>query len=237
MYQNVYDKDPKRFYTLNLDLGEIDRSNSRIEQKGIREYLLCDTCEGKFAKWEDYAAETLYGKRHGNKTYISKSSATPDKNYFFYDYSGFDYITFKLFLLSILWRLFISNSFHTPEIHEDILERLRVAVLNEDPLDFDDFGCLVQVLFYKEGIIAGKFILQPYMTGRNQDILNIAVDGFMFSFYLNSKDITVEQKEVFVNQNGKMQILGRVIFNDEGLMHQLKAMQNFYIDNFNDDQG
>ncbi len=55
MYQNVYDQDPKRFYTLKLDLEEMDRSSSRIQQKGIREYLLCDTCEGKLAKWEDYA--------------------------------------------------------------------------------------------------------------------------------------------------------------------------------------
>jgi len=229
MYQNIYDNDPKRFYTLDIDIAEIEKSKSRIQQKGIREFLLCDQCEGLISKYEDYAAETIYAKRLGNKAYIADSSVTPDFQYFIYDYAGFSYQDFKIFLMSILWRLIISDSFYTPEISPAVTERLRVAILTQDPLEFDEFGCLVQVILYKEGKIAGKFILQPYVTGIKSDIINVLIDGFMFSFYLNSKIINAEQKDVFVKPDGTMKIIGRVIFNDHGLMKQVMAMNNFYL--------
>jgi hypothetical protein len=236
MYQHLYDNDPKRFYTLKIDLEEMDKSTSRIEQKGIREYLLCDECEGKMGKYEDYAAETIYAKRLGNETYITESSASPDHQYFVYYYAGFDYKSFKMFMMSILWRLLISKSFHTPEVPADTLEKLRAALFAENPLAYDDFGCLVQVILYEEGMIAGKFILQPYVTGENQNIINVLIDGFMYSFYLDSKPLSDERKAVFVKPDGTMEIIGRIIFNDEFLLAQAMAMKNFYLNNLQDDE-
>jgi len=45
MYQNLYDHAPKRFYALTVNLDKAEGSKRRIEQKGIREYLLCGECE------------------------------------------------------------------------------------------------------------------------------------------------------------------------------------------------
>jgi hypothetical protein len=42
MYQNLYDEKPRRFHTLNVDLDDVSKSSNKIEQKGIREFLLCD---------------------------------------------------------------------------------------------------------------------------------------------------------------------------------------------------
>ena len=72
MYQNLYDNSPKRFYTLNVDLENSDNSKRKIEQKGIREYLLCGDCEVQLSKYENYAAETIYAKNLGNKATIKK---------------------------------------------------------------------------------------------------------------------------------------------------------------------
>jgi hypothetical protein len=46
MYQNLYDENPRRFHSLNIDLNDMSKSFNRIEQKGIREFLLCEQCEG-----------------------------------------------------------------------------------------------------------------------------------------------------------------------------------------------
>lgn len=229
MYQNLYDTSPKRFYTLNVDLDNSDNSKRKIEQKGIREYLLCGDCEVQLSKYENYAAETIYAKNLGNKATIKKANETPDQQYFTYEYEGFSYSDFKLFLLSLLWRVIVSKSFNTPEVDEKIIEQLRLAVHNQDPLDFDDFGCLLQVIKYKKGQIAGGFILDPFLTKNdNSPILNILIDGFMYSFYLNSKQLPTDKKDFFLKKDGTMVILGRVLFTDKGLFERIKAAFDFF---------
>ena len=229
MYQNLYDTSPKRFYTLNVDLDNSANSKRKIEQKGIREYLLCGDCEVQLSKYENYAAETIYAKNLGNKVTIKKANETPDQQYFTYEYEGFSYSDFKLFLLSLLWRVIVSKSFNTPEVDEKIVKELRLAVHNQDPLEFDDFGCLLQVIKYKKEQIAGGFILDPFLTkNENSPILNILIDGFMYSFYLNSKQLPSDKKDFFLKKDGTMVILGRVLFTDKGLFERIKAAFDFF---------
>ncbi|MBI0401354.1 hypothetical protein [Cyclobacterium marinum] len=228
MYQNLYDASPRRFYTLNVDLDNSDESKRKIEQKGIREYLLCGNCEVQLSKYENYAAETIYAKNLGNKAIIKKANKTPDQQFFSYEYEGFSYPDFKIFLLSILWRVIVSKSFNTPEVDENIVEKIRLAVHKEDPLDFDDFGCLLQIIKYKNGKIAGGFILDPYLTkDERSPILNILIDGFMYSFYLNSKELSLDQKEFFLKKEGTMVIVVSILFTDTGLYERIKAAFDF----------
>ncbi|WPV01916.1 hypothetical protein SNE26_09035 [Mucilaginibacter sp. cycad4] len=230
MYQNIYDAQPKRFYSLNIDLSDEEKSFSKIQQKGIREYLLCTECEGLLSKYENYAAETIYAKNKGNKAYIVNQSETINQDGFLYEYAGFSYPDFKIFLMSLLWRLIISDSFQTPDVAPEIAEKLRAAILSQNPLEYDDFGCLLQVIKYKKGEIMGNFILQPFLTkNAKSDIINILIDGFMYSFYLNSKSISESQKEVFLKEDGKMQIVGRIIFHDKGLLERVMAAYKYFM--------
>ena len=229
MYQNIYDKDPKRFYTLNVHIESDEDSKRKIEQKGIREYLLCADCESLLSKYESYSAETIYAKNKGNKTYIVKAEQTPDQQYFSYNYAGFKYKEFRVFLLSLLWRVIVSKTFSTPDIDATEVERLRVAILNEDPLDYDDFGCLIQAIMYKKGELAKGYILEPFLTqNENIKVLNFFIDGFMYSFYLNSKEMTDKKKKVFLKQDGTMVMMGRIIFQDKGLLERIKRTFAFF---------
>jgi len=229
MYQNLYDENPRRFHSLNVDLDDISKSSKKIEQKGIREFLLCDTCEGLISKYENYAAETIYAKNNGNKANIVNASKTDDGQYTLYDYEGFSYKEFKIFLLSILWRMLVSEKFTEIKGEEDILEQLRNAILTEDPLEYDDFGCLLQVIRYNEEQLASKFILSPYLT-KNEDslVINQLVDGFMYSFYFNSKNLPTTKKDFFLKNDGTMKILGRIIFNDPFLLESVTKAYQYY---------
>ena len=225
-YQNLYDKDVKRFNTYKINLDKPENLKKRIEQKGIREYLLCQDCETLLSKYERYAAETLYSKNLKNKAYVINSKETPDQKKFTYDYAGFDYKLFKIFLLSLLWRIIISDAFKTPNFNFENTESLRLAILNQDPLKYDQFGCLVQFKFYTKKLLVKGFILSPYMTGENNEILNIFVDGYLFSFYLNIE--TEKAKHFFLKENGTMTVLGEMLFDDKNLLGKLKAASNAY---------
>lgn len=223
MYQNLYNSDIRRFYSFAVNLEVKEKSKSRIEQKGIREYLLCQSCETQLSRYENYASETIYGKNLNNKTYIVKASETIDLKYFAYDYAGFEFTKFRLFLLSILWRLIISKTFKTPKIDGEIIEKLRLAIHQENPLEYDEFGCLLQVIKYKKGQLAKGFILEPFLTSSDEtDILNILIDGFMYSFYLNKIQIEKE-RNFFLKEDGTMTILGRILFEDKTLFEKLKS--------------
>lgn len=229
MYQNIYDKNPKRFYSLSVNLDSDEESKRKIEQKGIREYLLCGECEGLIGKYEGYAAETIYAKNKGNKTYIVKAQQTKNQDYFSYNYAGFEYKEFRIFLLSLLWRVIISKTFNTPDVNANEIEILRKAIKSENPLEYDDFGCLMQVIKYKKGELAKGYILDPFLTqNENIKVLNIFIDGFMYSFYLNSKELADNKKIHFLKPDGTMTIMGRILFNDPGLFERIKRAFGYF---------
>lgn len=229
MYQNLYDKSPRRYYSLKIETHDIDKSEKRIEQKGKRKYLLCGECEVHLSKYEKYAAETIYAKNSSSKTYMKTARETYDERNFIYEFEGFSYSNFKIFMLSLLWRQLVSKSFDRTIIEEKIIEQLRLAIYNKDPLDIDDFGCVLQIILYEKGAPASGFILEPYFTGSEDNpILNILIDGYMYSFYLNSKKLTSDEKIPFLNKNGSMMIMGRLLWDDPELSLKVKQAYQFF---------
>lgn len=54
------------------------------------------------------------------------------------------------------------------------------------------------------------------------------MDGFMYSFYLNSKQLPSDKKDFFLKKDGTMIIFGRVLFTDTGLFERIKAAFDFF---------
>ena len=102
----------------------------RFEQKGIRDYLLCEDCEGEISKFEDYVRRIFYvgvGVQitNGNPIFIQQIV----------------YRKFKLFLLSLIWRASVSNN----EFLENVSlgpdeEKIRKMLINRDPGSYHVFG-------------------------------------------------------------------------------------------------
>jgi hypothetical protein len=65
--------------------------------------ILCEPCEGKFAPYDDYAANLLINKRDT----AFRQYAEGVKSYFKAD--QFDYSKLKLFIISVLWRASVSS--------------------------------------------------------------------------------------------------------------------------------
>lgn len=223
MYQKIYDENPKRYYTLKM--GEKNQSK-KIEQKGIREYLFCDSCEGILNEYETYAAETIYAKNRKNEAFLKKANQNYLQRIFLYEFENFNYPKFKLFQMSLLWRLIISSKYETIDIGKHI-EILRTAILNKNPLEEYQYGCFLQTILYEKGKLVSGFILNPFFSKYKQvDIMNVFIDGFMYCFTITDdqilpKDIT----ENFLKKDGTIRIVGRLIFDNRPLFDKVyKAM-------------
>ena len=208
MYTGIYDENPQRFYEIKAD-GE--EQKSRIEQKGKREYLLCCECEGKLSKYEKYADENLYGKNNNAKAILVKQLKTPDGKVILYEFENFDYKSMKLFLDSLLWRLLISKSFDTPEYDEELIEKLRISLFNETPLNPNEFPCLIQSIMNSNNEIVKGFILSPIVKNNGDTtILSILIDGFEYNFYISEK-LPNDEIIPFLQKNGNLKLIGRKI--------------------------
>jgi hypothetical protein len=65
--------------------------------------ILCEPCEGKFAPYDEYAANLLINKRDTAFRQYTES----EKSYFKAD--QYDYSKLKLFIISVLWRASVSS--------------------------------------------------------------------------------------------------------------------------------
>ena len=193
LFKTLYD-DKHRFHQLS-----ISDYRSRLLQKGMREYLLCEGCEGKFSRWETYArsvivrgAELRY-TREGKITWVS----------------GIEYEPFKLFEMSILWRAGVAtvDFFRNVRLgpHE---ERLRKMLLAGEPGPPWRYGCM----------IAGTRIDGRPSTGMMIEPTPIRLDGlagvrfifggFTWGFLVSShRPVFPSAGVIFLQRDGRLPII------------------------------
>lgn len=209
MYAAIYDTQPnKRFYQIK-EQGGVYRT--RVMQKGVREVMLCGECEAKLSKYEKYADENLYGKNGWARVRIVNRVAFDDGKTFMYEVEGFDYKYMKLFLDSLLWRLLVSEVFETPDYGPEMMEKLRLSLVNETPLEELEFPCMIQPIMSEPGKTVGKFMVSPMekvLAGRK--ILYVLIDGLIFNFYVEGEP-PQDQINPFLTKSGELKLIGNLI--------------------------
>jgi hypothetical protein len=193
-YRLIYDSNPRRFHIVSGNPSE----RESFAQKGLRETLLCRACEQKLGKWEHQSkAAFVDGKG-------LRITALGDRVLL----RGFHYKTFKLFQLSLLWRMSVST---LPFFKDVVLgphdEVLRQALLNDDPLRPDQYPCWMIALQ-----ISGKpvidWMLEPSLTRLDgHHIYWLVITGIMFSYYVGSHPPPSEISALTLNDTGEMAII------------------------------
>jgi len=132
LYASTYNE-KHQAVEVTSQLGEKDN----LHQKGLREPLLCASCEEHLSKYETYAAPIL--KR------IRRLDAERRGDH--YIVQGVQYANFKLFQISLLWRASITSidMFRGVKVgeHEEVLRQM---LLDDDPGEADEYGCAMFVL-------------------------------------------------------------------------------------------
>jgi hypothetical protein len=117
LYRELYD-DKHRLAALSQD------RKPKSLQTGVKEPMLCRACEQGFSKWETYAARKL-----------ADLPSTSDRAYgSIISYHGVDYARFKLFKLSLIWRMgAASHATFSGVSLGPLQEDLRRMLISSDP--------------------------------------------------------------------------------------------------------
>jgi hypothetical protein len=168
MFRPLYDK-KHRFY----GISSIVSKPNRLYQKGLRERLLCTDCEQRLSRHERYASAVFFGEA------TSQPKRTPTGFLF----AGLNYKPFKLFLMSMLWRLAVTSiKDYKGAVLGCHLEPLRKLVLADDPSDHLTFPALVTVLTFDRRHVADLII--PPLSTRVQGASCLGVRGCRISVSL-----------------------------------------------------
>ena len=198
---------PEFFYRATYEEGlhrfaeaSVASTASRFRQKGLRERLLCKTCEGILARWEHYAAPVFRGLESGWATYVGLPAREVD---------GIDYGKFKLFELSLLWRASVSSLPEFRSVHlgrnENVLRRM---LWEQDPGRPTDFPCF---LFHSPAIwgeLKNSYIIPPYQRRVDGNRVYIfAMAGLFWIFYPSNDPPGAPYAGLSLADDGKLRIL------------------------------
>jgi len=199
LYKSMYDE-KHRFHVLSV----IEDQEDWMEQKGLREPLLCDECETKISRFEDYGRRVLKG---GAEFEVQRDGSAAIVE-------GLDYRRFKLFQLSILWRAGVSKLSLFQHVRLGPFEEtLRKMIFDEQPGKEENFGCVMFGL--NNGVDAvADLIAQPVRT-RSDDghcCYRFVFGGFQWVFFVSSKPKTGAYSVAFLQESGRLRFVIKSIF-------------------------
>lgn len=191
LYGAMYDE-RHRFNVLTV----IPDQRDRIEQKGIREALLCRSCELKISKWEHYAslvikggARGVDGSRQGNVISVT----------------GIDYATFKLFLLSLIWRASVARDHYFERVrlgkHQ---ERIRIMLNANEPGPFDIYPCIFFGLNWEPGEVPGLMIQPDKSKVWGHTTYHFVLPGLKLVFFISSHRFGKPQNRFVLQEDGSL---------------------------------
>jgi len=193
MYRTMYD-DKHNYFVLSSD----PKKRAFKKQKGEWEKLLCSDCETQLSRYERYVSFIFNGG-----TYLEFQH---DHNVI--KLAKLNYLKFKLFQLSIIWRASISSRkiFNNVQLgkHEEIIRKM---LLNKDPGGENQYGCILRMIFHNDEHFS-SFLVPPDKTRVKGDIFyQFAFNGFWWHFNVASHKPSSGLHELFLKENGTLLIL------------------------------
>jgi len=195
-YKKIYD-DKHRFQVFS---EKSTRPVMREQQKGLRECLLCDDCEGRLSKWERHAQLALFGG-------IELGSRDRGDHM---EYTGLDYTRFKLFQMSMLWRMGAASGpgFGNVQLGRHHSERLRRMLLASDPGEPYEYGCWMAAISSKIRELE-QVMLAPTATPRKvfgHSCYRAVLGGVFWCYFVSSHMYQFPQHNLFLSKDGSLRV-------------------------------
>jgi len=178
-----------RFHVLSI----VPSQENALKQKGLYEELLCDRCEQLLSKWERYASLVLKGG----------VPLTANRESNLWHVSGIDYVHFKLFQLSVLWRASVSGLQFFENValgaHE---ERLRQMLLSADPGDTATYGCIMFGLQFNGEVLTDLMVQPGRIRLQGHIAYRFIFGGFLWAYVVSSHPIPKILERAFLQPSG-----------------------------------
>ncbi|MCX6247156.1 MAG: hypothetical protein NTW10_05435 [Bacteroidetes bacterium] len=150
--------------------------------------ILCSKCDNEIiGGYENYAKKAMFGGAlPSDESPIVTDYVTP-QNIKYSQAVGISYPKFKLFLLSILWRMAISSRpiFYQVELSDEIKEKLRLMILNDDPGDLNEFP-IYGMTYLNDPSMPRDIIGQPFRAEVDGNtIIRILLGGIFILYHIS----------------------------------------------------
>lgn len=149
--------------------------------------------------------------------------------------TGLDWKALKLFFLSILWRAAVSEreDMKFVRLSTDMIEALRIALINKDPLSVNEFPVRLYQLVTRGAahnrtpIIEDFEISVPPFQFRKYKVCRIYLDGLIAHITLDPDDYLISTlKGVFLGVNDQTFIFAHKFENSRSFDNLISAISN-----------
>lgn len=200
MYKGMED-DKGRFYVINSD----NPYKHKTVQSGAYERgIFCAECDNvRLGKLERYASNNLFRKAYLVEGIEFKQVAIQGGLQVIHC-ENVDYVQFKLFLLSLLWRASISTEhlFENFKLSEGEEEFLRKSIYDQAVVAEETFPCIL--LTSTAADLDKNFIaIDPF----NPDMVKFYINAFVYTFYLTDVKKDETTKVLSIGMDKKMGIM------------------------------
>lgn len=163
--------------------------------------ILCHDCDNKtLSYYEDYSSKLLFGslsKRTG-LNFKSQNNVCL--------FSNVDYSKFKLFCLSLMWRVSISSLFPETKLDAYLEERIRKAVLNKELISEDDLPIEVWYYLHCNETIPMEMILSPQIREFSESEIDFCFIGGGLYIRIMLKDEGIPKMNFSLFENGELKV-------------------------------
>ena len=174
---------------------DIDKRRKKFVQKGIREYLLCESCEQHLSRIE----------KNFKTSWYDEGRLPQNMNNEFLELKHFDYNQFKLFHLSILWRCSVSTIVDTVKLgpHE---KKIADLILQEDAGPEDDYRFWGRILVDDNNQIMHDLVSRPNKSKLDgHHVYYVCYGGCEWTFWISSHS-TAKYKDVCFREDGNIRL-------------------------------
>jgi hypothetical protein len=160
--------------------------------------MLCTDCEGRFSRYEGHARQVLFGDL----------VAATDPGHGFGKVFQVDYVLFKLFVLSLIWRMDQSNLEYFSNVdlgpHAEVI---RAALLAENPPPEDCYPFAIIAVKLK-GVFRQDMLLQPdRIRDHSRIVYRFIARGLLFAIWITKMPPPIELEAGILKADGKLFIM------------------------------
>ncbi len=207
LHKDMYDENHK---LRAFAVSELLKKNPRISRPSTGSYegnLLCADCDNRIiGNYESYVSKLFKNRLKGDEKPKCRYSKSLD-GIKAIDLSNLNYSSFKLFLLSLLWRAHISSRDEYSDVDlGPYAEKIRNQLLEGDPSTDDDLIISITKLDARANY--SSFIGQPrrHKIG-GSTTYSIIINGYIISYHLKANHLTKRISHLTLTAEGKITIL------------------------------
>ncbi len=195
LYKDVYEGEGHLYYAFS---NQPDEPAVR-RRKGIYEELFCRGCESSLERYEDYASKVLYG---GTRIGVQQSREM-------IIVSELDYVKFKLFQVSLIWRAGVSRrkEFKGVDLGPHS-EPMRQMLLKGIPGEPHEYGCVLSFIPTVHDLMR-RIIYAPEKTPSKilgHTCYRAMLGGLHWAFFVSNHMKDFPHPEAFFGNDGVLRI-------------------------------